>query len=87
MDGAAIFFLLKIKHWCFVDYYRKFPIVKKAISLTADDLVKAAKIVFAEFGPAKKIIPNAGMSFPSDTFRQFCWQIDIEQAIASSYYH
>ena len=34
-----------------VDYHSKFPIVKqKAEHLTADYLIKAAKIAFAEFG-------------------------------------
>ena len=33
-----------------VDYCSKFPIVKKADSLSADNLITAAKFVFTEFG-------------------------------------
>ena len=49
-----ISFLVKIKHLCITDNYSKFPIVKKADSLRADDLVRAAKIVFKEDGLPKK---------------------------------
>ena len=44
----------------FADYYSKFPIVKRPDSLTVDDLVKASKIIFAEFGLIKKIISGTG---------------------------
>ena len=37
-----------------VDYYSKFHIMKKADSLSADDIIRAAKIVFTEFGLQKK---------------------------------
>ena len=61
--------------------------MKKAKNPTADNLVKAAKIVFTEFALCNKIISGAGMNFTSDTFRQFCRQMNIEHAITSSYHH
>ena len=66
---------------CFVDDYSKFPIVKKEDSLAADDLVKPAKIMFNEFELPNKVISDAGLNFISNTVRQFCRQMDIEQAI------
>ena len=82
--GVDIFFV-KNKHLCIVDYYSKFPLVKKtkAVSLSADDLVRAAKIVFNEFELPKKIISYVGMNFTSQKFRQFCRKMNIEQAITS----
>ena len=38
-----------------VHYYSKFRIVKEADGLSADDLIKATKIVYAEFGLPNKI--------------------------------
>ena len=34
---------------CIVDYYSKFPFVNKAGGLSADDMIRAANSVFAEF--------------------------------------
>ena len=34
---------------CIVDCYSKFPIAKKVCSLSADDLVQMAKLIFAEY--------------------------------------
>ena len=60
---------------------------KKAKSLTADDLVKPAKIVFTEFGLPKEIISDADMNFSTDIFRQFCRKVNLEQAITLSHHH
>ena len=81
--GADIFSIKNKTLLCIVDYYSKFPLVRKAGSLTADDLVKAAKIVF---GLPKKIISDAGMNFTPEMFRQLSRQMNIQQAITSSYH-
>ena len=39
--------------------------LKQTDSLTASDLVKAAKIIFVEFELPKKIISDVGMNFMS----------------------
>ena len=65
-----ISFLLKMTHLFIVDYYSKFAIRKKANSLTANDLVKAARILFKEYLP-KKIISGVGINFTLDTSDNF----------------
>ena len=45
--------------------------------------ISADTIVFAEFGLPMKMISDASMSFTSDTFIQFCSQMNTEQAITS----
>ena len=55
-----------------VDYYSKFPVVKKVGSHAADDLVQMTKIIFAEYGLPEQIISDAGISFISEKFRHFC---------------
>ena len=54
---------------CTVDYYSRFPIVKKACGLSADDdMIRAPKIMFAEFEHPKKIVSDAGTNFISNHF-------------------
>ena len=85
--GADIFSIKDYTLLCIEDYYSKFPNIRKADSLAANDLVKTAKIVFTKFGLPKKIISDAGTNFALNTFKQFCRQMNIEQTIASSYHH
>ena len=82
---VLIFFVKNKTLVCIVNYYSQFPIVKKP-SLTADDLVEAAKIVFIQFGFPKKIISDTSMKFASEMFRQFCRWKNIKQAITLSYH-
>ena len=49
MVGADIYFVKNKTLLYIVDYYSKFPFVKKADSLTADDLVRVAKILLVDF--------------------------------------
>ena len=44
-------------------------------------MIEAVKIVFTEFGLPKKILLDADTNFISDKLRQFCKQLNIEQAI------
>ena len=69
---------------CTVDYYSKFPIIKKTDGLPAESLIKVVKIVIAEFGLPKNIVSEEGKNFISEKFRQFCRQLDIEQPMATS---
>ena len=40
---------------CIVDYYSRFLTVKKTGSLSEDDLVQRAKLIFAEYGLPKEL--------------------------------
>ena len=53
--GAHIFMIYGKTLLCIVDYYSKFPIVKKVNSLSADNLVQMAKLIFAEYGFQRKL--------------------------------
>ena len=48
--GANIFSINNNTLLCIVNYYSKFPVVKKTSCLSADNLIRTAKIVLAEFG-------------------------------------
>ena len=56
---------------CIVDYYSKFPVVKKTGGFSAGELIRAAKIVFAGFGLPRKIVSDAGTNFISDQSKHF----------------
>ena len=64
-----------------------FPVVKRTVSLSANGLVYAGKMTFAEFGLPQKIISNVGTNFTSETFREFCRKLNIQQSTMSSYHH
>ena len=70
-----------------VDYYSKFPVVKKVVSLLAGDLVHTTRMIFAEFGLPRKIISNVETKFTSETFKAFCKKLNIQQSITLSYHH
>ena len=61
--------------------------MRKADGISAEDLIRAAKIVFAKFGLPKKTVLDKGMNFVSDWFKQFYRQLNIDQAISSPYHH
>ena len=56
--GADIF---SVKNTALLCIHSKFPLVKKTDGFSADNLTRAAKIVFAEFGLPRKIVSDAGM--------------------------
>ena len=87
MVGVSIFTIKYNTLLLIVDYYSKFPVVRNIDGLSADNLSRVVKIVFAEFWLPRKGVPDAGTSFISDKFRQFCRNLNIEQTITSSYHH
>ena len=54
--GADIFSINSKTLLYIVDYYSWFPVMKKAGRLSADDLIRATKFVFTEFGLPKNSI-------------------------------
>ena len=51
--GADVFVINNKTHLCIVDYHSKFPIVKNVNSLSADNQMQTAKLIFAEYGLPK----------------------------------
>ena len=54
--GTDILMIDNKKLLCIVDYYSKFPALRRVESLSAKDLIRTAKVVFAEFGLPKKLV-------------------------------
>ena len=60
---AEIFMINNINHLCIVEYYSKFPIIKRVARLSAVDLVHATNNTSAELGLSREIISDARMNF------------------------
>ena len=63
---------------CIVDYHSKFPVIKRIEGLSADNLIDALKIIFAEYSIPHKIMLDAGTNFISEKFQQFCKTVNVE---------
>ena len=85
--GADVFMTNCKTLLCIVDYHSKFPIVKKVNSLSADDVVHTTKLIFAECGFLRKTVSDVGTTFTSETFKDFCRKMNIQQIITSSYHY
>ena len=48
------------------------PYCEESYGLSVDDLIRAAKAVFAEFELPRKIVSDTGPNFISDQCKQFC---------------
>ena len=75
--GSDIFMVNNETLLCIVDYYSKFPVVKKVENMLVEDLIQATKAVFIKLG----------LPFVSEWFKEFCRILNIDQAIRSSYHH
>ena len=60
--------------------------MEKVGSLSADDLVQIAKLIFAEYG-LPKTVSEPGKNFTSEIFKEFCRKMNIQRSITSSYHH
>ena len=65
--GANMFTLSNKNDLCIVDYHSKIPIMKKAVHMSADNVILAYKILFfSEFGLPKNIMSDTGGNFISE---------------------
>ena len=87
MMGADIFQLNNKNYLCIVDYHIKFPVVKKIEGLSADSLISALKVVFAEYSIPKRAMSDTGGNFISEKCKNLYNSLNIEQAVFLSYHH
>ena len=85
--GMDVFQLSNKNYICIVDYHSKFLAIKRMEQLSAESLIAAVKIVFAEYGIPHRIMSDAGSNFVSEKFENFCNSLNIEQAVSSLYHH
>ena len=69
-----------------VDYYSKFPFVKKLHNLTARAVVNEMKMLFAENGIPRSLQCDNGTQFTSGEFQQLASQFGFEIVTSSPHY-
>ena len=72
-----------LKYLLIVDYYSRFPILRKLGSTTSRVLVQEMKAVFAELGVPNIIVSDSGPQYTSAEFRDFTKHWQIEHRVSS----
>lgn len=86
--GADIFYYEKKPYLCVIDYYSKFPIIRRLEKETSADLIDTFKGIFSEHGGiVEKIVSDSGTNFTSEEFKKFARSLNIELAATSPYHH
>ena len=65
------------KYLLIVDYYGRFPVLRKLSSTTSRVLIQEMKAIFAEFGVPSVIVSDGGLQYTTTEFQDFTkhWQI------------
>ncbi len=81
--GMDLFELNQVHYLLVVDYYSRFPIVRRLHSLSAAATIKHLKQIFSEHSPPQTVISDNGPQFACKEFQDFAqsWQF---QHITSS---
>lgn len=66
-----------------VDYYSRFP---EVVQLTSQDIIKALKAGFAQYGIPEALVSDNGPQYSSIEFAQFADSYGFEHSTSSSYY-
>ena len=72
-----------LKYILIVDYYSRFPVLRKLGSTTSRVLVQEMKAVFAELGVPNVIVSDGGPQYTSAEFRDFTKHWQIEHSLIS----
>ena len=69
-----------------VDYYSKFPIVKKLSNTSSKAIITHLKAIFSEYGVPEKLVSDNGLQSDSMDFLNFCEQYGITHSTSSPMY-
>ena len=69
--GTDIFMVTKGNLLCIVYDFSKFLVVKQAVNILAEELIRKTKVVFTEFGLPKKIVSDEGTNLFQNDLRNF----------------
>ena len=81
--GAEIFIMSNKNYLCIVENHSKFPIIKQVKGYSVDNLIRACKIICAEYRLSCKLISDAGTNFISEKFQYFCKCLDTNNVVTS----
>ena len=85
--GSDIFEYKGEKYLLIVDYYSRYPIIRKLENITARTVSTKFTSVILEFGIPKIIIADFGTQYTSEDFRSRCKALNIELKFSSPHHH
>jgi len=85
--GSDIFFCGNENYLLLIDYYSKFPVVRKLSTISSQQVIETMKSVFEDQGIPSKIVSDRGSQYMSDEFSQFCTEYGIQHVPVSPHYH
>ena len=78
-----MFELKNSKYLLIVDYYSRFPVLRKLTNTTSKVLIQELKAVFTKMGVPNTIVSDGGPQYTSVEFKDFTKDWQIEQKISS----
>ena len=81
--GLDLFSLRNMHYLLVVDYFSRFPFVRKLQNLHSMSVIKHLKEVFTEVGVPRCIVSDGGKQFTSQEFQDFTKRWDIQHRITS----
>ena len=75
--GSDIFYWNNANYLVVVDYYSKFPVVKKLSNIQSSAVVAQLKSVFEEHGIPSKLVTDNGSQYSSAAFQEFSRNTDL----------
>lgn len=84
--GSDLFFWNNTNYLVVVDYFSKFPIVRKLYSTTAGSVIVHMKSIFEEHGTPELIISDNGPQYASEEFKEFSQLWSFRHSTSSPHY-
>ena len=69
-----------------VDYYSKYPLVRKLKDFSSQEIINLTKQIFGELGIPERLISDNGPHYSSTLFKQFSREWEFEHYTSSSRY-
>ena len=85
-SGSDIFHWNNANYLLVVDYYNKFPVVKKLTSIQSSAVIALLKSVFEEHGIPSRLVTDNGSQYTSAAFQEFSRSYGLTHVTSSPLY-
>ena len=85
--ASDLFFYDNENYLIVVDYYSKFPVVRKIPNITTEQVIKNMKLIFEDQGVPVKLVSDSGSQYLSAQFQQFSKLYNFEHVAVSPLHH
>lgn len=84
--GMDLFEWKKMSYLLIVDYYSRYIEIAKLTKLTAEEVIRHTKSIFARHGIPEVIVSDNGPQFSAETFTKFAQDYQFKHTTSSPYY-